>query len=288
MNTISCPICASTSKPDPQAHAQLSLHAAPKKYTITRCTGCGFRWMTPYPVPSDYQMIYGHNYYESEQEGGFSYRSDKQELIPCYAEIIDRFRTFAIRERLLDIGCGTGDFLTAAHQGGISGEGVEPSEYAANIAKEKMLSVTQGLLSDIVKSQKVFAAAHCSHVLEHVPDAHTFMAELNSVLEPGAPLYIEVPLQIDGILDWMNRLRQQHRKYSDFSIHHHYFFTPDALLRLLNTHGFEVISLTTFLPCRRTRRRTTMRKLALQSLLWAADRLGQRGDVISVWARRGK
>lgn len=244
--------------------------------------------MSPYPTPDDYQTIYDHNYYESEQEGGFSYRNEKQELAPCYASITQRFRSLGITDKLLDIGCGTGDFLAVAKENGISGKGVEPSEYAAQKAIEAGFSVFQGTLSDLSPDTNSYAAAYCSHVLEHVPDAHTFMEQIKAILKPDAPIYIEVPIQFDGILDTYSRLRCRRRSYSDYSIHHHYFFTPNAMTQLLETHGFEILSLTTFLPCRRASRKPGLSKWALQSLLCAADRFGQRGDVISVWARRKK
>lgn len=287
MKFAHCPICASQASPDPRAHADLALDKAPNTYIIWRCTGCGLRWMFPHTTPDDYQTIYDHDYYESRQEGGFTYRAEKQELFPCYASIAEHFLSIGIKDRLLDIGCGTGDFLLTAKKFGISGEGIEPSAYAAQKARENGLSVQQGVLSDL-PATKIYAAACCSHVLEHVPDANSFMEKLKSILEPDAPLYIEVPIQFDGLLDHINRLRGQRRNYSDFSIHHHYFFTPDALKRLLQAHGFDVVSLATFLPCRRAQRPPRPRKWVLQTLLWVGDRLGQRGDVISAWVRRGK
>jgi len=244
--------------------------------------------MTPYPDPRDYKTFYDKDYYETQKMIGLSYPDEKQQLSPCYANISQRFLSYGITDRLLDIGCGTGEFLVSVQEHGIKGEGVEPSSYAAKIAREKGLSVTHGLLSDVATNTKLYAAAHCSHVLEHVPDAHTFLNQMREILEPGAPLYIEVPIQFDGVLDRINRLRGQQRNFSDFSIHHHYFFTPSAISQLLHMHDFEVLSLTTFLTCRRMQRGAGLRKWAIQSLLWLADRLGQRGDVISVWARRGK
>jgi 2-polyprenyl-3-methyl-5-hydroxy-6-metoxy-1,4-benzoquinol methylase len=262
------------------------LNQAPKTYTISRCRSCGLRWISPYPTPDDYQTIYDHNYYESVQHGGFSYRDEKQELAPCYKSIAYRFRSANITHKLLDIGCGTGDFLIAAKESGICGEGIEPSEYAAQKASETGFPIFHGTLSDLPPDVGPYAAAFCSHVLEHVPNVNTFVEELKTILEPSALLYIEVPNQFNSILDTVNRLRHQHCSYTDYSIHHHYFFTPKALRLVLESHGFEVLSLTTFLPCRRASREPGIRKWVLQLLLWLADQFAQRGDVISVWACR--
>lgn len=286
MKSDVCPVCQGSAYLDQRAHYDLALDQSPKNYQIMRCTGCGLRWMTPYPTPADYQAIYDHDYYAALREGGLSYPEEKQELLTCYSGIANRFSSFGVMNGLLDVGCGTGEFLAAARACGIQGDGVEPSAYAAEKAAEKGFHIFNGVLVDLLPVSEPYSAVHCSHVLEHVPDAGRFMDELKSVMSPDAPLYLEVPRQFDGILDVMHRIRGYRRGYSDYSIHHHYFFTPEAIKLLLGAHGFEILSITTYLPCRRAMRKPSVRILALQSALWLADRLAGRGDVISVWARR--
>ena len=281
-----CPVCGHGAGSDAAAGEALALDQAPVQCTVYRCRSCGLRWLEPYPVCDDFRSIYGSDYYEAEQEAGPSYRDTQVELAPCYAQIAGRFRALGIVEGLLDVGCGTGDFLRAAAEIGIAGEGIDPSSYAVEQARVAGLAVTEETLSEVVDRGRTFRAAHCSHVLEHTADAHAFLEQLNACLEPNAPVYLEVPVQFDGVLDRVNRLRGLRRAYSEYSIHHHYFFTPAALTKLLRSHGFVILSLTTFLPCRRAVRRAGPRKWLLQSMLWLGDRLGHRGDVISVWARR--
>ncbi len=282
-----CPICGSSARPDHRAWRLLALDRSPQSRSVMSCNECGLRWLFPYTLPDEYQSLYRKDYYESEL-GDLSYRSEKQELALCYQLNAQRFRSLGITDRLLDVGCGTGDFLYSAAQAGISGAGIEPSRYAVQEATSRGLQVTLGTLTDLLGKGTSFAAAHCSHVLEHVPDAHDFLNQLHSLLVPGAPIYIEVPIQFDGVLDRIHQLSGRRATYSEHSIHHHYFFTPSALNRLLDTHGFTVASLTTFMPCRRALRKSSWKKWLLQSLLWIADRTLQRGDVISVWARRAE
>lgn len=286
-NNTTCPICAESALPDDLAKKMLALDQASGNFSILLCRRCGLRWLNPYVPPSEYLSFYDNDYYQSTL-CNLSYQEEKQELTLCYTKNAKHFRSLGIKNRLLDIGCGTGEFLMRALQVGVIGEGVEPSEYAATQARNTGISVTQGTLSDLVASKKVYTAAHCSHVLEHVSDAHGFLNELRLLLEPNAPVYIEVPMQFDSLLDRISLLRRTKPVYSDFSIHHHYFFTPRALTKLLEDHGFSIQSLTTFMPCRRSLRKDSLRKWLLQSLLWLADRTFQRGDVISVWARREK
>lgn len=283
-----CPLCGGASLPDRSAHAQLGLGGAPREYTVLLCPACRMRWLTPTPGADDFQTIYDADYYRSRHANDFSFAEKAALLAQCYTQIAAQFKSLGVSEGLLDAGCGRGEFLAAAVQAGIGCEGVEPSAYAASEARKLGVPVWQGTLLDLPAEDGRYAAAYCGHVLEHVGDAHEFLDRLQRLLKPGAPVYLEVPLQFDGIIDLIDRARGRRMAYSDYSIHHHYFFSPKALSRLLARHDFEIRSLTTFLPCRRAARGPGLRKLALQSLLWAADAFFQRGDVISVWAHRAR
>jgi 2-polyprenyl-3-methyl-5-hydroxy-6-metoxy-1,4-benzoquinol methylase len=284
--SINCPVCRSLASSDLAAWKALALAKAPRTYTVMRCPRCRLRWLDPFPTEEDYQDIYNTDYYDSPQGEGASYAQEKEELVLCYANIADRFKQLGITQELLDVGCGTGEFLTVAKAAGIRCSGIEPSNHAATVATSRGHIVWHGSIEDTPAQPSSVEAAHCSHVLEHVPDVHDFLERLASLLVPGAPVYLEVPLQFDGILDRLQKGFRKRRHFTVHSIHHHYFFTPDSLRRVLREHGFEIMNLTTFLPCRRAKRPSGPRKWALQSFLWMADRLSQSGDVISVWARR--
>lgn len=281
-----CPVCGSDYHEDISAWQQLALNQAQGAYKVYRCNSCKLRWLTPFGQGDSNIEIYDEDYYEAEFAEGCSYRDEKNQLVCCYENVVRGLKNNGISDRLLDIGCGTGDFLNVSKNNGIHCQGIEPSEYASQIAISRGHKVWQGTLDDFPYIENTFSAAHCSHVLEHVPDLHIFLEKLRTILEPGAPLYIEVPLQFDGILDRINSIAGRSRAFSTHSIHHHYFFNANSLRQALTQHGFNILSLTTHLPCRRQNRTQNFRTLALQSLLWTADKFANAGDVISVWARR--
>lgn len=91
---------------------------------------------------------------------------------------------------LLDIGCGTGDFLAFANKKGWSTIGTEPNKKARNIAKKKGL--------EIIEDTKSLASGQYDvitmwHVLEHVPDLEDYMRELYRLLSEKGVLVIAVP-----------------------------------------------------------------------------------------------
>ena len=73
----------------------------------------------------------------------------------------------------------------------------------------------------------IFDAVLCTEVLEHVPDANAFMAELCRVLRPGGTLILTVP--------WSAR---QHHIPHDYARYSRF-----GLAWLLGMHGFDIVSL---------------------------------------------
>ncbi|MFC4475939.1 class I SAM-dependent methyltransferase [Flavobacterium chungangensis] len=92
--------------------------------------------------------------------------------------------------KLLDIGAGTGDFLLTAKNDGWETIGVEPSDRAKNIAKEKGISFVEELSTLENHSLDVITMWH---VLEHVPDLELQIQELKRLLKPTGTLIIAVP-----------------------------------------------------------------------------------------------
>jgi len=92
--------------------------------------------------------------------------------------------------KLLDIGAGTGDFLLTAKNDGWEIIGVEPSDRAKNIAKEKGISFVEEISALESNSLDVITMWH---VLEHVPNLEHQIQELKRLLKPTGTLIVAVP-----------------------------------------------------------------------------------------------
>ena len=92
--------------------------------------------------------------------------------------------------RILDIGAGTGDFLSVAKQNGWQTIGVEPSDKAKAIAKNKGVSFVEKTAE--LENQS-FDVISMWHVLEHVPNLDEQIKELKRLLKPNGTLIIAVP-----------------------------------------------------------------------------------------------
>jgi len=92
--------------------------------------------------------------------------------------------------RILDIGAGTGEFLSVAKNDGWQTIGVEPSDRAKAIAKNKGVSFVSAT-SELENHS--FDVISMWHVLEHVPDLDQQIKELKRLLKPTGTLIIAVP-----------------------------------------------------------------------------------------------
>ncbi|TRX40363.1 class I SAM-dependent methyltransferase [Flavobacterium restrictum] len=92
--------------------------------------------------------------------------------------------------RILDIGAGTGDFLAVAQKDGWQTVGVEPSDKAKSIAKNKGVFFVEKTLE---LENHSFDVISMWHVLEHVPDLDEQIKELKRLLKPDGTLLIAVP-----------------------------------------------------------------------------------------------
>ena len=96
-------------------------------------------------------------------------------------------------KKLLDIGCGTGDFLETALSHNWEVVGIEPNEKARQIANSK----TNNAVFETEELSKLkpnsFDVITLWHVLEHLPDLEMHTTLFKSLLKPNGTLVIAVP-----------------------------------------------------------------------------------------------
>jgi 2-polyprenyl-3-methyl-5-hydroxy-6-metoxy-1,4-benzoquinol methylase len=94
---------------------------------------------------------------------------------------------------LLDIGCGTGDFLETAKNNNWNVVGVEPNEQARAIANFKTNNSVFDIQHLETLKENSFDVITLWHVLEHLPNLDMQVKLLKRLLKPNGTLVIAVP-----------------------------------------------------------------------------------------------
>jgi len=103
--------------------------------------------------------------------------------------------SFELEEKtILDIGCGTGDFLEACKNSSWKVTGIEPNEAARNLSIKKVNQNVEADIKTLLDEKKqMFDVITMWHVLEHVTNLKEYTAQLKKLLKPKGILVIAVP-----------------------------------------------------------------------------------------------
>jgi 2-polyprenyl-3-methyl-5-hydroxy-6-metoxy-1,4-benzoquinol methylase len=139
------------------------------------------------------------------------------------------------RTRLLDFGCGHGEFVAAARALGIDAVGIDFAPDRARHGAVTMYSSPEALHA-AGADQPPFDAVTLFEVLEHLADPRGTLESLAPLMRPGAVLVLETP-DTTGITDL--------RSYSDYlaiaPLGHINGFTPATLRQIAERAGFRAV-----------------------------------------------
>ncbi len=227
-----CPVCNSSLVAFISAKDFTVSH---ETFSINKCPSCSLLVTSPRPA-----INFISQYYQSEDY--ISHSGTSKGLINKLYNLAKSFNInskccLAIKSsgistgRILDYGCGRGDFLLSMKQKGWTIEGAEPDEKAAQAA-----SLQCGI--KITSPDDVFSLPDSSfdvitlwHVLEHVHRLNETVAKLRSLLKPEGILIIAVP-------NYESLDARFYKEYwAAYDVPRHlYHFSRKAMFSLLKKH----------------------------------------------------
>jgi len=198
---------------------------------LRRCSECGCLWAND--ARQNDEVL--SDAYERVIDTYF----DSQENDPRYVQFYNQLEQLAKQHvsgrAILDVGCGEGVFLSTISDEW-SKQGVEPSAAGADLARKRQLDVSRGTL-DSAPSQYQADLISALDVIEHVIDPHHFFESFKRHLRPGGVL-----LLLTGDADsYAARVAGPQWSYLRWCGHIS-VFSQSGLRKLLQSHGFEVLS----------------------------------------------
>jgi 2-polyprenyl-3-methyl-5-hydroxy-6-metoxy-1,4-benzoquinol methylase len=207
-------------------------------FEVYRCHAC--RHVFVWPMPDEHLRIYSAEYFAGGTQGcGYiDYDRDKEPMIPTFHQYLDRLAHYTRPGRLIDIGAATGFFLGLARQRGWEVAGIEPSEYAASLARSKGLDVRTAVAGSCQFPQASFDAITMWDVIEHIPDPRRAFSSVATFLKPGGLIALNTPNSESLVAralktKWHLVVPPEHLN----------LFSKKSLRRLLEDHGFELLEM---------------------------------------------
>jgi len=211
-------------------------HGVPGSFGWKRCQNCGACYLSPRPT-RDEILTYYPGTYALFRSATTVQKTSRRFLSMQQRDISQRCRdaTHSIEHgRLLDIGCGTGEFLAAMRQHGWETVGIEPNEIAASYARNTLgLDVVTGTLEDIELPAAGFDTITMWTVLEHLHDPVGALRKIRGLIRPNGLLVMSIPdaQSLDA------------RLFGPFWVgydtpRHLYVFSRESVIFLLRQAGF--------------------------------------------------
>ena len=142
--------------------------------------------------------------------------------------------------KLLDIGCGIGDFAHLATQEGWSAEAIEFSPKAAAFARERFgLSVHQKPMEECDFAAGQFDLATMWGVLEHLVEPRELLGQIRHYLAADGLLALEVPSYDCLLVEYLKAQPEQADRIVDGWGHLMLFSVP-TITRMLEEQGYVV------------------------------------------------
>ena len=209
-------------------------------FHICECLNCGLLYTMPRPDKDKIGLYY-------KSEAYFSHQENKKGFIP---KVYERVKSINLKHKyrlatsgmqpgkLLDIGCGVGDFLHTAEMHGWECIGVEPSEDAKAIAQKRMkgMIITSEELESF--SDGAFDVITMWHVLEHVDDLKWQVAQLQRLVKPSGRVVIAVP----NYKSYDGQYYEEHWAAYDVPRHLNHF-NQITLSKIFKTSGLELFKM---------------------------------------------
>jgi SAM-dependent methyltransferase len=244
-----CPICGDD---DPKLRYQIT------RFQVLTCQACTQIYLYPLLSPEEIREMFDQLYTSGEGsvpelKSYYAYCYDDEPsnpLVQLYESWLDEIEKHHAPGRILDVGCGTGLFLSAARRRGWEPFGIDDSEEATKHAREEFgLDVWVGDFKDFHAEDRRFDVITGWDILEHARKPLEVLYAMRSRLADSGIVALTTPNQrniIDLVAGSFYRLSGGRATgyLEKFYIEQHFlYYTPDTLAQALVRGGFEVASI---------------------------------------------
>ena len=187
-----CPLCCGENQK--QVFLARDRHyGIPGFYRIVRCADCSLVFLNPMYSDQELSKLYPDDYYAYQDN---FHRTGWKELFKAVLgyHVGTRDPKFPKPGRMLDLGCGSGWFMSEMLNHGWETHGVEINGSAAELGRTTAaLDIFSGTLEQAAFPTQFFDYVRANHSFEHIASPNETLDEIHRVLKADGKLLIGVP-----------------------------------------------------------------------------------------------
>ncbi len=210
-----------------------------ESFDIVECNECTLRFTSPIPAESEIGK-----YYKSEK-----YISHTKRVTSIFDLVYRIVRKYTLRSKrktvvqfaqkqsgtLIDIGCGTGDFLMKMKNNGWEICGVEVNQEARKLAESNTGSTIMNQ-KEFFQSEQKYDVITFWHSLEHLHELKTYLQKISISLNANGVAIIAVPNYNSYDAEYYQK------DWSAYDAPRHlYHFSSKSMINLMGSFNFKLI-----------------------------------------------
>ena len=205
-----------------------------EKFSVGRCENCRLTYLSPPPTAEQLVEHYQAEYFG---QGDAKFDPSTERIVAGFlwwrCQVLSQYLPRG--GRVLDVGCGRGNFVEAMQKRGFDAYGTEIDSCSARRSQSRLGGrIHVGDLENLDLPASSFDLIVIWHVLEHVRNPRTTLEAAYRLLKPSGQLVTAQP----NIASWQAQMGRELWFHLDCP-RHLFHFSPDTLAALLRNCKFE-------------------------------------------------